>query len=291
MATINDWLEGARVRTLPASVSPVLVGTGVAVMHDGASWVRALLAAGVALLLQIGVNFANDYSDGVRGTDEFRTGPPRLTGGGKASPQVVKAAAFASFALAGLVGLILVALTGQWWLIAVGAAAVIAAWFYTGGTRPYGYMGLGEVFVIIFFGYVATVGTTYTQTGTAPWEAWVGGTGVGLIACALLMVNNIRDIPTDSLSGKNTLAVRLGDRRARLAYGLMLAAATACGLTLGITHWPIAAGMVAIGLWAGLLSARVRSGLTGRDLIGVLRDTGLLELGFGVVVLLASFTA
>lgn len=287
MATFNDWLEGARVRTLPAAVSPVLVGTGVAALEGGASWLRALLAGIVALLLQIGVNFANDYSDGVRGTDEFRTGPPRLTGGGKTSPAVVKSAAFIAFGLASIAGVILVALAGQWWLNGIGALAVIAAWFYTGGKNPYGYMGLGEVFVMIFFGYVATVGTTYTQTGTAPWEAWVGGTGIGLIACALLMVNNIRDIPTDSVTGKHTLAVRLGDNRARISYGLILAGSIICGLALSASHWPIALGMIPLAAWAAILARRVLSGLAGQALIPVLRDTGLLELAWGLVVLLA----
>lgn len=287
MATLNDWLEGARVRTLPAAVSPVLVGSGIAMMEGGFSWVRALIAGAVALLLQIGVNFANDYSDGVRGTDEFRTGPPRLTGGGKTSPTVVKRAAFASFAFAGLAGFVLVAMSGQWWLIAVGIAAIVAAWFYTGGKNPYGYMGLGEVFVMIFFGYVATVGTTYTQSGTAPWQAWVGGTGVGLIACALLMVNNIRDIPTDSVTGKHTLAVRLGDRRARISYEFMLAGAVLSGVAIGFTHWPVALAMIPVAGLAVVLARRVMSGLEGRNLIPVLRDTGLLELLYGAVILLA----
>ena len=178
------------------------------------------------------------------------------------------------------------ALSGQWWLITVGIAAVVAAWFYTGGKNPYGYMGLGEVFVMVFFGYVATVGTTYTQTGTAPWEAWAGGTGVGLIACALLMINNIRDIPTDSVTGKRTLAVRLGDRRARITYGAMLAGAIVSGFAIGVSHWPIAIGMIPLGAWAVVLARRVLSGLEGRALIPVLRDTGLLELAYGAVILL-----
>ncbi len=284
MATVNDWLEGARIRTLPAAVSPVLVGTGIAVMEGGASWVRALLAGAVALLLQIGVNFANDYSDGVRGTDKFRTGPPRLTGGGKTAPHVVKTVAFTFFGLAAIAGLALIVLSGQWWLIAVGIAAILAAWFYTGGNSPYGYRGLGEVFVMIFFGYVATVGTTYTQTGTAPWQAWVGGTGVGLIACAILMVNNIRDILTDAESGKKTLAVRLGDHRARVAYILMLAGAVVCGILIGI-HF-LAMGLIMI--WSALLASRALSQRVGRDLIPVLRDTGLLDLFYGLSVLVTA---
>ncbi|MEW6897905.1 1,4-dihydroxy-2-naphthoate polyprenyltransferase [Trueperella pyogenes] len=286
MASLNDWLEGARVRTLPAAVSPVLAGTAVAIYEGGFSLPRALLAAAVALFFQIGVNFANDYSDGVRGTDDVRTGPPRLTGGGKTSPHVVKAIAFGFFGLGALAGLALVALSGAWWLVGAGIAAVIAAWFYTGGKHPYGYMGLGEVFVMIFFGYMATVGTTYTQTGTAPWMAWVAGTGVGLIACALLMINNIRDIPTDSRTGKHTLAVRLGDARARWVYVAMLVGAFGAIVAIGIAHWPTLMGAVVVGLGPVAIAPRVLRGAQGRELIPVLRDTGLFELLYGVILMI-----
>lgn len=286
MATVNDWLEGARVRTLPAAVSPVLIGTGVAAAEGGFSLPRAALAGAVALLLQIGVNFANDYSDGIRGTDEYRTGPPRLTGGEKVSPRVVKAAAFTFFGLACLAGLVLVALSGQYWLIAVGAAAVLAAWFYTGGKHPYGYMGLGEIFVMVFFGYVATIGTTYTQSGTAPWQVWVAATGTGLIACALLMVNNLRDIPTDSVSGKRTLAVRLGDRGARIAYVAMLIGALVCAAAVVRPAFlPVVVGLLAIAI--ALLSAHVLKGAKGRELIVSLRWTGILQLCYGLLLLVA----
>ncbi|QOR48136.1 1,4-dihydroxy-2-naphthoate polyprenyltransferase [Trueperella pecoris] len=285
MATIHDWLEGARVRTLPAAVAPVLAGTGVAIVEEGFSLPRALLAAAVALFFQIGVNFANDYSDGVRGTDDVRSGPPRLTGGGKTSPVVVKRTAFAFFALGALAGLTLVALSGQWWLIGAGLAAVVAAWYYTGGKHPYGYMGLGEVFVMIFFGYMATVGTTYTQTGTAPWMAWVAGSGIGLIACALLMVNNIRDIPTDSQTGKHTLAVRLGEGRARATFVAMLVGAAACYVAIGLSHWPTLSTAAFIGVGPIVLAAPVLRGASGRELIPVLRNTGLFELLYGVVLL------
>ncbi|QOQ39313.1 1,4-dihydroxy-2-naphthoate polyprenyltransferase [Trueperella pecoris] len=285
MATIHDWLEGARVRTLPAAVAPVLAGTGVAIAEEGFSFPRALLAAAVALFFQIGVNFANDYSDGIRGTDDVRSGPPRLTGGGKTSPGVVKRAAFAFFALGALAGLTLVVLSGQWWLIGAGLAAVVAAWYYTGGKHPYGYMGLGEVFVMIFFGYMATVGTTYTQTGTAPWMAWVAGTGIGLIACALLMVNNIRDIPTDSQTGKHTLAVRLGEGRARVTFVAMLVGAVACYVVIGLWHWPTLSTTAFIGVGPIVLASPVLRGASGRELIPVLRNTGLFELLYGVVLL------
>lgn len=285
MATVNDWLEGARVRTLPASLSPVIAGAGIAAAEGGFSLPRTLLAGGVALFFQIGVNFANDYSDGVRGTDDVRTGPPRLTGGGKASPRTVKMAAFAFFALGALCGLALVALSAQWWLLLVGVAAILAAWFYTGGKNPYGYMGLGEVFVLIFFGYVATVGTVYTQTLTAPWTSWVTGTAVGLIACALLMINNIRDIPTDAQTGKRTLAVRLGDRPARIVFVLMLVVPLLLALAMAI-----ATGRWAILLTLLLLPTVVRTSRTvlgggaGSDLIPVLRIVGLYELFFAIFI-------
>ena len=285
MAAFKEWLEGARLRTLPAAVAPVLIGTGAAYEVGSGSIPRALLAAGVALSFQVGVNFANDYSDGVRGTDDVRTGPPRLTGGGLVEPRTVKLMAFASLALGGLLGLILIAVSGAWGLLAAGVLAVIAAWYYTGGSRPYGYMGLGEVFVFLFFGLMATLGTTWTQAGQLPASAWLGATGVGLIACALLMANNIRDIPTDSLVRKNTLAVRMGDRRARLAYVAMLVIPLLLALLIAVwSPWALLTLILAPAVAAQ--STRVLSGAQGRDLIVVLRDTGLIELGYGVLLLI-----
>ena len=285
MATIGDWLEGARIRTLPAAVAPVLIGAGIAIDEGKFSLTRTLLAAGVALAFQIGSNFSNDYSDGVRGTDDVRTGPPRLTGGGKVKPKTVKMAAFASFGVGALLGLALVAVSGLWWLLAFGAACILAAWFYTGGDHPYGYMGLGEIFVLAFFGYGAVMGTVYTQTENAPWTAWVAATGVGLIACALLMVNNIRDIPTDSQVGKVTLAVRLGDRRARIAYVALLVVPMllAFGIALAGHPWVWLSALL-LGPVA-LQSRTVLGGAKGRDLIKVLRNTGLIELGYGILLL------
>ncbi|KAE8764368.1 1,4-dihydroxy-2-naphthoate polyprenyltransferase [Georgenia thermotolerans] len=283
MATLTDWLEGARVRTLPAAVSPVIIGTGAAAGIGQASAGRALLAAGVALALQVGVNFANDYSDGVRGTDDVRTGPPRLTGGGKASPATVKRAAFLSFGVGAVLGLVLVALSGTWWLIAAGALAVVAAWGYTGGKHPYGYLGLGEVGVFVFFGLMATLGTTWTQALALPWTAWAGAVGVGLIACALLMVNNVRDLPTDAQVGKHTLAVRLGDRRARWGYVLMVWVPLALGVLCAFAS-PWALLVLLLVPWAVRVSRVVLGGAAGRDLIVVLRDTGLLELAYGVLL-------
>ncbi|GAA4287182.1 1,4-dihydroxy-2-naphthoate polyprenyltransferase [Georgenia daeguensis] len=283
MASLSDWLEGARVRTLPAAVSPVLIGTGAAAGLGQASVPRALLAAGVALALQVGVNYANDYSDGVRGTDDVRTGPPRLTGGGKASPGAVKRAALLSLAVGAALGLVLVAVSGTWWLLALGAVAMVAAWGYTGGSHPYGYLGLGEVGVFLFFGLMATLGTTWTQALELSWPAWAGAAGVGLIACALLMVNNIRDIPTDSQVGKTTLAVRLGERRARLTYVAMIA----LPLVLAVACAPVAPwSLLTLVLlpWVVRLARPVLRGASGRDLIAVLRNTGLLELGYGILL-------
>ncbi|MFT0847433.1 1,4-dihydroxy-2-naphthoate polyprenyltransferase [Actinomycetaceae bacterium L2_0104] len=287
MANVKDWIEGARLRTLPAAIAPVLAGTGIAIWMGEGSYVRAGLAAAIALLFQIGVNFSNDYSDGIRGTDDVRTGPPRLTGGGKASPRTVKLAAFGCFGLGCLAGLVLVALSGTWWLIAVGALAVVAAWFYTGGKRPYGYMGMGEIFVFIFFGLMATAGTTYTQALQVPWQAWLAACSIGFLACALLMVNNIRDIPTDSLSGKNTQAVRLGDEQARLVYdSLIIVPFISALLYVPSLKWTIIFLLPALAL-AMFNIARIhglgnRSPAQGRELIPVLRDTGFLELAYGL---------
>ncbi|HEY0187461.1 MAG TPA: 1,4-dihydroxy-2-naphthoate polyprenyltransferase [Cellulomonas sp.] len=283
MATPQEWIAGSRPRTLPAAAAPVLVGTGAAAQIDQAHLGRALLAAGVALALQIGVNFANDYSDGVRGTDTERVGPMRLTASGVARPGAVKAAAFASFGVAGLLGLALVALSGQWWLLVVGALCVAAAWFYTGGRRPYGYRGLGEVGVFVFFGLVAVLGTTYTQAGRTTWPSVVGAVAVGLLACALLMVNNLRDVPTDSLVGKRTLAVRLGERRARFVYALLVLVPILLGLACALAA-PWSLMVMVLALPAGLLASTVLLGARGVALVPVLAGTGLLELAFGVLL-------
>lgn len=283
MATAAEWVEGARLRTLPAAVAPVLVGTGAAAEMDAASVPRALLAAGVALALQVGVNYANDYSDGIRGTDLDRVGPLRLTGSGAAPPGQVRAAAVAALGVGGLLGLALVAVSGHWWLLAVGALAIAAAWFYTGGRRPYGYLGLGEVGVFVFFGLVAVLGTTYTQADRISWPAVAGAVGVGLLACALLMVNNIRDIPTDALSGKRTLAVRLGDHRARRVYAAMLAVAILAGVVCAFAApWCLLVLLLAVP--AGILAGTVLLGARGVLLKPVLAGTGLLELGYGVLL-------
>jgi|SRR5690625_4098241 len=283
MATVNEWIEGARLRTLPAAAAPVLIGTGAAVGLDAWSLPRAALAAGVALALQVGVNYANDYSDGIRGTDDIRHGPQRLTGSGAASPQAVRRAAFASFGLAGIFGVVLCALAGTWWLLAVGALSVAAAWFYTGGRRPYGYRGLGELGVFVFFGLVAVLGTTYTQALRISWQAIIGAVGVGLIACALLMVNNIRDLRQDQVAGKHTVAVRLGDRRARHAFVVLLVMPLVLVLPIARVH-PVALAVLILAIPIWRICRGVLAGATGPQLIAALRHTGLVELAYGLLL-------
>lgn len=283
MATAAQWLEGARLRTLPMAVAPVIIGTAAAYEVDGRfHGVRALLAAVVALLMQVGVNYANDYSDGVRGTDDVRVGPLRLTGSGAAKPGQVKAAAFLCFGAAVAAGGILILMSGAWPLVLVGIAAVAAAWGYTGGRRPYGYLGLGEIFVFLFFGLVATLGTTFTQVLQLSAPAWVGACGTGLIATALLMANNVRDIPTDSEVGKMTLAVRLGDDAARISYVLMLALALLLPLVLIGDHpW-----LMLVMLVAPLCLMPSWTMLKGEDrksLIPVLKQTGVINLGYSAL--------
>jgi 1,4-dihydroxy-2-naphthoate octaprenyltransferase len=221
-ATAADWISGARIRTLPLAFAPVAIGSGAAALTDQFNAPVALLCLVVALTLQIGVNYSNDYSDGIRGTDDFRVGPARLTGSGAASPKKVLAVALSFFAISAIAGVVIVVLTGAWWMLAVGAVAIVAAWFYTGGRRPYGYAGLGEVMVFIFFGLVATLGTTYVQTGTFSQESLFGGVGIGLISCAVLVVNNIRDIATDTQAGKKTLAVRMGRTASAVLFCILM---------------------------------------------------------------------
>jgi 1,4-dihydroxy-2-naphthoate octaprenyltransferase len=283
VATPAQWLVGARPRTLPAAVAPVLAGTGVASYLDEAVWWKALLALVVSLALQVGVNYANDYSDGIRGTDDERVGPMRLVGSGAAAPKSVKLAAFAAFAVAGVAGLGLAATTA-WWLVAVGALAILAAWFYTGGSKPYGYLGLGEVMVFVFFGLVAVVGTTYVQTESFDWPASYAGVGIGALACALLVVNNLRDIPTDRAVGKRTLAVVLGTERTRGLYGLLTLAAAAAVVAVAVaTTWWALLGLLFLGRMVGALRT-VLSGAAGPALIPVLQQTGVAQLVWAVGV-------
>jgi len=285
---MQHWIAGARPRTLPAAIVPVLVGTACAVRDTGEwnhgiiVW-RALAALVVSLAIQIGTNYANDYSDGIRGTDAVRVGPVRLVASGLASASAVKRAAFASFAVAALAGLGLAAAAG-WWLIAVGAAAFLAGWFYTGGPRPYGYAGFGELFVFVFFGLVATVGTTYVQVEKITGLSVAAAIPVGLIATALLVTNNLRDIPTDATAGKRTLAVRLGDRRTRLLYVAIVVVVFAMVVAIAVVDRPWAA-LALIGVVVAAPPARtVLSGASGRALIPVLGATGRTQLVMGTLL-------
>lgn len=283
MATLSQWVEGARPRTLPAAVAPVLVGTGAAYALDRADSGLALLALLVSLTLQVGVNYANDYSDGIRGTDRERVGPVRLVGQGLARPDNVKLAAMLCFASAALFGLALVALSGAFVMLLVGAASIAAAWYYTGGKKPYGYSGLGEVFVFVFFGLVATLGTTYTQAGTLSISSIVGAVGVGAIASAILVANNLRDIPSDTSHGKGTLAVRLGATRTRTLYAALLGVALACVLIVGVIHPSALVALLSFALALPLVR-RVMGGAVGRDLVPVLSGTGRFELVYSTLL-------
>jgi 1,4-dihydroxy-2-naphthoate octaprenyltransferase len=282
MATVAQWIEGARPRTLPNAIAPVIAGTGAAAWLGSAVWWKALLALTVSLALIVGVNYANDYSDGIRGTDDERAGPLRLVGSKLATPRAVLTAAVISLGVAAVAGVAL-ALVSAPWLIAVGAACIAGAWLYTGGSRPYGYAGFGEVAVFVFFGLVAVLGTQYTQALRIDWVGLVLAVATGALSSAVLVANNLRDIPTDAVSGKMTLAVRIGDSRTRVLYQALVALAGL--LTLGLTAatpW-CAAGLLAVPL--GMRAAApVRSGKTGRDLIPVLRDTGLTMLVWSVAV-------
>ena len=267
-------------------MAPVLAGTGVAA-YDGtagdAVWWKALLALVVSLALQVAVNYANDYSDGIRGTDDVRVGPMRLVGSGAAPAGAVKRAAFLAFGVAGVAGLALAATTA-WWLLAVGLVSVLAAWYYTGGAKPYGYLGLGEVMVFVFFGLVAVVGTTYVQTERWSSPALAAGVGIGALACAILVVNNLRDIPTDREVGKLTLAVRLGERRTRLLYaGLVAVAAVAVVVVAALTTWWALVGLGFLVL-GGRGTAIVLGGARGPGLIPVLQTTGVAELAWAALV-------
>jgi 1,4-dihydroxy-2-naphthoate octaprenyltransferase len=290
LAGVNAWIAGARPRTLPAAVVPVLVGTAAAAGMDGDTgslkglvvW-RAMAALVVSLALQVGVNYANDYSDGVRGTDDARVGPLRLVASGTKPAGAVKRAAFVSFGVAAVAGLALAAAT-TWWLVLVGLAAIAAAWFYTGGPRPYGYAGFGELFVFVFFGIVATTGSAFVQIERFTPLTVAVSVPVGLLAVALLVVNNLRDIPGDTEAGKRTLAVRLGDRRTRVLYVVLVVAA--------FLVVPFAAGLsgrspAAVALFAILLANRpviaVLGGAKGPALVPVLGATGRVQLVFGVL--------
>jgi len=287
MATPAEWLDATRPRTLPLSVSPVIAGSAVALAAGGFDLWRALLTLVVSVAMQIGVNLSNDYSDGVRGTDEYRVGPQRLVGSGAASPGAVKRAAFIAYGVGCLAGLALVVLTHMWWLVALGAVTVAAAWFYTGGKHPYGYVGLGEVFVFLFFGVAATVGTVLVQTGFVPttgtltqhiWATVAATICQGTGACAVLVANNLRDIPTDAMAGKKTLSVRLGDHRSRALFiWLVVVSALALVATALFTHPTGLLGLVML-FWGVPAVVIVARGGKGMELVRVLKLVGLAQL-------------
>ena len=282
MTTAAQWLEGARPRTLPAALAPVIVGTGVAAALDGFRLAPALLALLVALALQVAVNYANDYSDGTRGTDADRVGPMRLVGSGAATPRQVLVAAVLAFAVAGVAGLALAALS-SWWLVAVGAVSILAAWTYTGGPIPYGYRALGEVFVFVFFGLVAVVGTTFGQTRSLDGLAFAAAVPIGLCSVALLVVNNLRDVHGDAAVGKRTMAVLLGEQRTRFAYTGLLVVVFAAIVLIGLTRpWALLA-LLALPLAVPPVRT-VLGGGRGPVLIGALKATGQLTLATGVLL-------
>ena len=304
MADAAQWISGARLRTLPLALAPVLIGTGAAIgslggftafilddisgKDDHVSFGQILLCGFLALLvslcLQIGSNYANDYSDGIRGTDDERVGPVRLTATGAAEPHEVKRAAFIFFGLAGVSGIVLILISQAWWFLIVGAAAGAAAWFYTGGKRPYGYMGLGEVFVFVFFGLVATLGTMWMQVGHLSLSGWAGAVSIGSLASAVLMVNNLRDIPTDIEADKITLAVRMGDNAARIAYAVLVLLPFAL-LALAILDGHPAVALAILALVPALNPLKtVLSGTTGPGLIPPIKSTGLTGLAFSALM-------
>ncbi|MGB3413762.1 MAG: 1,4-dihydroxy-2-naphthoate polyprenyltransferase [Microbacteriaceae bacterium] len=294
--SFGDWVSGARIRTLGLAIAPVAIGVGasyVAVQRLGGevSILLALLALAVALFLQIGVNFANDYSDGIRGTDEFRLGPARLTGSGRVAPKKVLLVALVFFALAALAGLAIVLLSGYYWLLAVGALAIVAAWFYTGGKRPYGYYGLGEVFVFIFFGMVATLGTTYVQVGVINQEAIFGGGAIGCIAVAVLLVNNLRDIDTDRKAKKRTLTVLIGKTATKILFVLTLLV-----IPFGLNVvWNLAYPVSGLN-WFVLLLALPATVITlmaqkPKELVVALQLTSLSGLAYGLILGFSFFYA
>jgi 1,4-dihydroxy-2-naphthoate octaprenyltransferase len=287
MATVAQWMAGARVRTLPNSVSPVLVGAGAAVAIDGFVWWQSVLALVVALAFQIGVNYANDYSDGIRGTDAERVGPLRLVGSGLVPPTSVRLAAFAFFGLACLAGLVLVVASGRWWLLAIGILSVLGAWYYTGGKNPYGYVGLGEPAVFLFFGPIPVLGTLYVQTGQITWVGLIASLALGSFSAAVLAANNLRDRPTDTESGKKTLAVRLGDSGARTFYNALALAPFVITVVLAFFSLWFLLGLLALPL--ALRSVQiVRNDGRGPALIPVLKDTAMAMLIWAIATTVAA---
>ncbi|MBN9605390.1 MAG: 1,4-dihydroxy-2-naphthoate polyprenyltransferase [Actinomycetales bacterium] len=285
-ATLGTWIAGARPLTLLLAIAPVALGTGAASLDPSMPywyhhWVRALLCLAVAVFLQIAVNYANDYSDGVRGTDRDRVGPQRLVGSGRAKPRQVLAAAIVFFALAAVAGGVLVWRSGQWWLLAVGAVCILAAWFYTGGKRPYGYLPLGELAVLLFFGVVPTAGTMFVQVGTVNWEAWVSGIAAGAFAAAVLMANNLRDRERDAQVGKRTLAVLAGGLGSRITY-VVLVLVPFAALAFWVQFYPLAGYVFFVGLAVAPAILITLTARTARELVTVLQLTLLSSVSYGL---------
>ena len=281
--TARDWIEGARLRTLPLAIAPVAAGAGVAHMVQSFSWPLTVLALAVSLCLQIGVNYANDYSDGIRGTDEYRVGPARLTATGLINPKVVRNVAFLWFGLAAAAGLAAVFISGRWWFLALGLVAIVAAWFYTGGKKPYGYLGLGELMVFVFFGVVATAGTYWLQADTVVQEIWWLSAGVGLFAVAVLIANNIRDIETDRAAGKRTLSVRIGKTASKVLYTLcVLLPFVVTGIFVLFNSGMVLAFFVLLLVLPAILIVWTEK--SARELILVLKLTSFAGLAYGVLM-------
>lgn len=289
-ATPAQWLEGARPHTWANAIAPVLAGTAAAILQDSERWLLAILATVVSLALIVGVNYANDYSDGIRGTDDDRTGPLRLTGSGLVPPVWVKYAAFTSFGVAAVGGTI-VSLLSTWWLIPIGILCILAAWFYTGGSNPYGYRGLGEVAVFIFFGLVAVLGTEYIQSGAFSWQGLAFALAMGSMSSSVNLANNLRDIPTDKEAGKITLAVRLGDQRTRRVWvGLNAVAMVLTVVVAVLSHWAALLGLLAAIFLVGA-SRRVLGGAKAKDLIPVLGLTGRAMLVWSILEFIGALLA
>ena len=281
---MNKWIVGARVKTLPAAVSPVIIGTSFA---NGIDWFKALLALIVSCALQVGVNYANDYSDGIRGTDTNRIGPTRLVASGLATASAVKNASIISFVIAVIAGSIL-SMLSNWWLIVIGAISILAAWGYTGGKKPYGYLGFGELAVFVFFGLVATIGSYFVQSATINWQVFLLSIPVGCLSCAILVLNNLRDLPKDKMVSKNTLAVLLGDKKTRIFYVILLVISQLLSVILSIIDIKLLATLICIPLTFNL-SKRILSGVSGVELISVLARTASLQLLLSIITAGALF--
>lgn len=288
-ATPAQWLEGARPHTWANAISPVLAGTAAATLEGAANPLRAVLAGVVALAMIVGVNYANDYSDGIRGTDDDRSGPLRLTGSGLVEPRKVKYAAFAAFGVGAVAGIVLSVLSA-WWLVLVGAACIAGAWFYTGGKNPYGYRGLGEVAVFVFFGLVAVLGTEFTQTGAVSWRGGLLAIAVGSLSSAVNLANNLRDIPTDSVTGKITLAVRLGDANTRRLWVGLVALAVVVTIGISVGHWWGLLALLAVPLFV-IAASPVTRGAEGKALIPVLGMLGRGMLLWSILEFVAALLA